>query len=185
MDVFISHSSADSEMAARVEKTLEDGGLEAWLDRSEIHLGALLRNELQTQIKKSRAVILLWSKPAAASRWVAAEVLTAFHLKRFIVPCVLDRTRLPQFLASTVYVDFRKDAAGALKSLSRAAREAPKAANAVLPLMSSQSPELLEFIRVMMLGQAKALEMLGQRRLDDAREIHKRVDDIMRQAEKA
>src|SRR5262249_6379130 len=117
LDVFISHSSADSEAAARVEQTLESDGLTAWLDRSEIRLGVLLRNELQSAIKQSRVVILLWSKPAAASRWVAAEVLTAVHLDRFIVPCLLDRTRLPQFLAPSVYLDFRKDEALALQSL--------------------------------------------------------------------
>lgn len=185
MGVFISHSSADSELAARVEKTLEGDGLEAWLDRSEIRLGSLLRDELQTQLKRSRAVVLLWSKPAASSRWVAAEVLTAFHLGRFIVPCVLDRARLPQFLANTVYVDFRKDEEGALKILSRAARQAPKGANAVSPLLSSQSPELREFIQVTHRGQALVTGMLGQRKLAEAREFQKLVDDIMRKADKA
>lgn len=102
MDAFISHSSADAALAELVESTLENEGLAAWLDKTEISVGAPLRDELQSSIEESRVVVLLWSKAAARSRWVAAEVLTAFHLGRFIVPCVLDKARLPQFLESTV-----------------------------------------------------------------------------------
>jgi len=37
--------------------------------------------------------VLVWSKAAAASRWVAAEILTAFYLpmRRFVIPCVVER----------------------------------------------------------------------------------------------
>ena len=184
LDAFISHSSADSETAARVEQALESDGLKAWLDRSEIRLGALLRNELQTAIEQSRVVILLWSKAAAASRWVAAEVLTAFHLDRFIVPCILDRTRLPQFLAPSVYLDFHKDEAHALKSLGRAVREAPTGANAVPPMMSSQSQELKMAIQAVGQGQWEELAFLQQRKLKEAQEMHALVDAQMRQVER-
>ena len=97
MDAFISHASKDTPMAVQIEEALEDDGLQVWLDHSEIRLGALLRRELQTAIKNSHILILLWSKAAAKSRWVAAEVLTAFHLDRFIVACVYDNTPLPYF----------------------------------------------------------------------------------------
>jgi len=49
-----------------------------------------LGNELLQAIEASRVVVLLWSEAAANSRWVATEVLTSFHLNRFILPCVLD-----------------------------------------------------------------------------------------------
>ncbi|MBA3494640.1 MAG: toll/interleukin-1 receptor domain-containing protein [Gammaproteobacteria bacterium] len=84
MNAFISHASKDVALAARLEELLEEDGLKVWLDHSEIRLGVLLRKELQTAIKNSRVLILLWSKVAAKSRWIAAEVLTAFHLNRFI-----------------------------------------------------------------------------------------------------
>jgi hypothetical protein len=35
-------------MAVKIEGALEDDGLQVWLDHSEIRLGTLLRNELQT-----------------------------------------------------------------------------------------------------------------------------------------
>ena len=73
-DAFISHSSKNTAVAARIEKALETE-YNVWLDHSDIQLGALLRKELQQNIENSRVVILLWSEPAAASRWIAAEVL--------------------------------------------------------------------------------------------------------------
>ena len=68
MDAFVSHASKDATVADRIEALLEEDGLKVWLDKSEIRLGVLLRKELQTAIKKSRVLILLWSKVAAKSR---------------------------------------------------------------------------------------------------------------------
>jgi hypothetical protein len=95
MDTFISHSSKDTVLAARTEELLEEDGLKVWLDHSEIRLRALLRPELQTAIKNSCVLVLLWSQAAAKSRWVAAEVVTAFHLNRFILTCVRGNVELP------------------------------------------------------------------------------------------
>ncbi len=64
MDAFISHASKDVTVAARIEELLEEDGLTVWLDHSEIRLGVLLRKELQTAIKNSRVLVLLWSKAA-------------------------------------------------------------------------------------------------------------------------
>ena len=90
MDAFISHSSKNRLLARKVEASLAAAGLKAWLDDSDLNLGALLRSELQKQIGGSRTVVLLWSKPASQSRWINAEWLTAYHLDKFIVPCKLD-----------------------------------------------------------------------------------------------
>ena len=97
MDCFLSHSSANRTAAVRLEEGLEAGGLSVWLDNSEGRLGVLLANELQAAIRDARVVVLLWSSHAA-TRWIASEWLTAFHLGRFIIPCTLDETPLPQCL---------------------------------------------------------------------------------------
>ncbi len=184
MDAFISHSSTDAALAGRVERALERDGLAAWLDSTEIRVGTLLRDELQAAIKQSRAVVLLWSKSAARSRWVAAEILTAFHLNRFIIACVLDNARLPQFLENTIYLDFRRDEKRQLKTLCRAVREAPRRANALQRVMSARSPELRELTDTIARGQLHELTLLGQWNLDGAREVHALVDDVLRPAEK-
>ena len=183
MNTFISHSSKDTSQSVRIERALEKDGHEVWLDRSDIRLGVLLRAELQSAIRKSRAVVLVWSKPAAASRWVAAEILTAFHLRRFIIPCVVDNTPLPQFLDNTVYLDFRANPKTALRSLRRAAANVPKTANTFSKVMSSQSPDLQEMIRLIVKAQGVELDRLGND-LSGAREMHAVVDAAMKKVEK-
>jgi hypothetical protein len=184
MDAFISHSSADSKLASRIERRLERAGLTAWLDRSEIRIGALLRDELHTSIEKSRVVILLWSKRASASRWVAAEILTGFHLDRFIIACVVDDTRLPQFLESTIWLDFRQNVSAQLETLCRAVREAPAKATTPLPVPSARNSEVQAAIDTAAREQSRELDLLAQWDVDGAREVHARVDGMVRPLEK-
>jgi hypothetical protein len=107
MVAFISHSSANQSMARSVEKALADHGIQSWLDSSDIRAGTLLRAELQDAIAGAGVLVLLWSKPAARSRWVAAELLTAFHLNRFVIPCTLDTGKPPFFLQNTLSLPLR------------------------------------------------------------------------------
>lgn len=174
-DAFISHSSKDTSVAARIEKALETE-YTVWLDHSDLHLGVLLRKELQQNIEDSRVVILLWSEPAAASRWIAAEVLTAYHLDRFIVPCALDETPLPLFLDSTVYLDLRHDEAAQIERLRRRLHDAPNTANALLPRKASRSPECNEVIRLLNQEQHEMLDRIPS---DEARQWQQHLDGAM------
>jgi hypothetical protein len=184
MNIFISHSSKDTSQSVRIEKALEQDGHDVWLDRSDIRLGVLLRAELQSAIRENQAVVLVWSKAAAASRWVAAEIITAFHLKRFIIPCVVDNTPLPQFLDNTVYLDFRANPRTALRSLRRAVGDVPGTANSISKVISSQSPDLQEMVRLIAQTQDVELDRLGKRDLAGAGQMHARVDAAMKKAEK-
>lgn len=183
MNTFISHSSKDTSQSVRIEKALEKDGHEVWLDRSDIHLGVLLRDELQSAIRKSRAVVLVWSKAAAASRWVAGEILTSFHLKRFIIPCVVDNNPLPQFLDNTVYLDFRANPKTALRSLRRAVTDVPRTANTFSKVTSSQNSDLREMIRLIAQAQGIELDRL-EGDLAGAQEMHAVVDAAMKKVEK-
>ena len=122
IDGFISHSSADRAVAVRIEKALEAEGLSVWLDDSEIRYGVLLGSQLRDSIRDAKAMILLWSSDAAASRWVATEWLTAFHVGRFIVPCSLDDTSLPQCLQTSLRLPIRRLTRGVVEDLQRAVR---------------------------------------------------------------
>ena len=185
MNAFISHASKDAALAARLEELLEEDGQKVWLDHSEIRLGVLLRKELQTAIKNSRVLILLWSKAAAKSRWVAAEVLTAFHLNRFIVACVRDNTRLPYFLQNTIYLNLKGRKTDWVERLRRAVRESPDAANEVPIMMSSQSRELQQTIQRIVQGQREVTDRLGNRDLQGAKDKQQLVDGVTVDAEKA
>lgn len=101
-----------------------DHGIQSWLDSSDIRAGALLRTELQDAIASARVLVLLWSKPAARSRWVAAELLTAFHLNRFVIPCMLDASPPPFFLQDTLALNLRPRARDWIDSLVHAVEKA-------------------------------------------------------------
>ena len=171
MDAFISHSSKNRNLAAKVESGLAAAGLDVWLDDTDITLGALLRPELQTSIDRCRVLVLLWSKPASASRWINAEWLTAYHLDKFIVPCTLDDTALPQCLSPTVALPIARLSASALAKLVRAVRDAPASRNPLGPLMRSESRELKETIATIAEGQAAMTNQLGARKLAEAAEV--------------
>src|SRR5882724_1930638 len=157
MKAFISHSSKDVKLALRVERALTKDGLSAWLDRSEIQYGELLRKQLQDAIRGSKAVVLLWSKAAARSRWVASEIISAFHFDRFIIPCVLDGAQLPMFLQSDVQIDFRKSLGPMLAAIPGAVRKAKRKANEYLSIAGGQRAEVLA--TVTQIAQAQAIEM--------------------------
>ena len=90
LDAFISHASKEARFARRLVETLERDGLKAWIDDADVRFGALLRDALQSAIRKCRVLVLVWSKAASESRWVMAEMFTALHSGRYIIPCVLD-----------------------------------------------------------------------------------------------
>jgi hypothetical protein len=182
MDAFISHLSEDAKIAAKVRKTLGGSHL-TWLDRSSLRYGILLRDELQSAIRASRVLILLWSKAASKSRWVASELLSAFHMGHFIVPVTLDKARLPQFLQNTVYLDVARSGERILADLPRAVREAPDTANRFSPIMATQTREQnLAGIKIAAAQQQETALMSTNR--DRARRLHVKADAVIRDAGK-
>jgi hypothetical protein len=171
VDTFISHSSANRSVAAELEKALEAAGLQVWLDDSEITLGALLGKELQDSIRASRVLILLWSRNAASSRWVKSEWLTAFHLNRYIVPCVLDDTLLPQCLQAGTFLRIQQVTEPVVESLLRAVRKAPGNSNPLAPVMRSDSPEVSTAVVQIAAGQNAFLNQLSEREFTQAEEL--------------
>lgn len=179
--VFISHASANLPVALEVQATLE-ARFDPWLDQSDIHLGVLLGKELQQSIAASELVVLIWSKAAAASRWVAAELLTAYHLDRFIVPCVLSGDALPQFLSRSVYCDLRRRRGEVLARLAEQLQRAPRARNEFPALQPYEDSELTKAIDGICAKQASILARLESNRVA-ARELQAELDPEMRAAE--
>lgn len=179
MDVFISHSSRNRAIAARIEAGLTAAGLEVWLDDTDIAAGALLRNELQTSISQCRVLVLLWSEPAAQSRWIQSEWLMAFHLDRFIIPCTVDDAALPQCLQPAVFLPVGRASKAMVDRLARGVREAPDSRNAVLRPMRGVSAELQEAIAGIALGQQTVGDLLGRREVAKAAGVQAQLDDVM------
>ena len=181
--VFISHSSATAAAAARIELAFKAAGFDAWLDNSDLGLGVQLRPELHHSIRNSRAMVLVWSEAASRSRWVSAEILTAFHMDRYILPCVTDDTPLPQFFGHPVYLDMRTATDDGLQRLVQAAERAPESANPLLPLVASPSPELVRACDRLVRGQARVNDALDKRQLAAAARVQRTLDPHMADAE--
>jgi hypothetical protein len=132
-DAFISHSSRDRRTAERVEAAL--GLKRVWFDRSDIRLGSLLGRELLSQIRKSRTLVLVWSKQASTSPWVQSEWISAVNLGKPLIPLVLDKTTLPQCLANTLWQSVRASPAAAIDELVRTVRGRLPRGGSVSPAM--------------------------------------------------
>ena len=182
MDAFISHSSANRSAASELEKALEAAGLQVWLDDSEITLGVLLGKELQDSIRASRVLLLLWSRHAASSRWVKSEWVTAFHLNRYIVPCVLDDTPLPQCLQSDVFLRMRQVTAPVVGRLLSTVRKAPDNSNPLAPVMRSEPPEVSAATVQISSGQNAFLDQLSEREFTKAGQLQVLLNDAVEKA---
>lgn len=161
-DAFISHASANADFAEVLDGALQADKLKTWVDRSNVRFGAMLRNQIRAALQDSRVLVPVWSKAAHDSRWVMSEIFTAFYLQRFIVPCVLGTTPLPQFLANAAYLDRRRDNARIGPELCRAVRAAPDTANEAAPVMVSQTSEVQGLIDGVAAGQYVVLANVGK-----------------------
>src|SRR5262249_52568512 len=181
-NVFISHSSVNLEEAKQVQAALKTGGFDAWLDDSDIRVGVLLGKELQQAIESSRAVGLIWSEAAKQSPWVTTEILTAFHLARFILPYAADATEFPQFLSKSIHRDLTKDRDGVLAKLPQDIQRAPRSRNEFPGVTTYQSPELEKTIHELNDGQMTVLERVGND-LIEADRLQQELDTKMHAAE--
>src|SRR5207302_2367627 len=119
----------------------------------DVRFGALLRDQIQSAIGDSRVLVLVWSKAAFQSRWVMAEMFTAFCLDRFIIPCVVDATPLPQFLGNAAYLDRRREKDRIGQRLCQAVRWAPPGANKPAALLAGQDRLVESVIKGVAAGQ--------------------------------
>jgi hypothetical protein len=132
-DAFISHSSDDRAVAERLETAL--GAKRVWFDRSDIRLGSLLGRELLSNIRKSRTLVLVWSKPASKSPWVQSEWISAVNLGKPVIPLVLGKTPLPQCLANTLWQQIGRTHQDGIGELVRTIRGRLPRGGSVSPAM--------------------------------------------------
>jgi TIR domain-containing protein len=178
-DAFISHASANLEFAEVIGRALKAGKLKTWVDRSDVQFGSLLRNQIRSAIYDSRVLVLLWSEAAFKSRWVMAEIFMALYLERFIIPCVLDTTPLPQFLANAAYLDHQRDKDRIGEELCRAVRAAPAGANEVAAVMVSETLVVQSLINAVSAGQYGVMRAVVSD-VEQAAKANRDVSDALR-----
>ena len=103
MHVFISYNQRDRELATALAVQLRLVGIDVFLDAWEIEPGDSIPGKVNSALGLVDTVLVLWSKDAASSRWVGAELETALalHLEDGflrVVPVRLDQETLPALL---------------------------------------------------------------------------------------
>jgi predicted dithiol-disulfide oxidoreductase (DUF899 family) len=146
-----------------------------------MRLGVLLGDELRDAILDCRVFVLLWSERAAKSRWVNSEWLMALHQDRFIVPCMLDETPLPQCLQNDVALPLPRLTKDAVRRLVREIHDAGDARTPLAPAMRSEPLELTFLIAGIDQRQRQMIEALGSEQYKAA-SIQAALDEVMASA---
>lgn len=125
IQVFLSYSRTDRDLAKRISADLEEAGINVWLDDAETRVGKSILAKLEKGISESRFLAPMFSKSSLESEWVRLEWRTKFteglnNRKITVLPIRLDDCEIPMLLADTDCADFSKDYRKGLGDLLRA-----------------------------------------------------------------
>jgi adenylate cyclase len=92
-DVFVSYARSDEAVARRIANALGRAGLDVWWD-ADLPAHRTYSDVIERNLAEAKAVLVLWSKSAAASQWVRAEADFARNAGK-LVQAQLDGTLPP------------------------------------------------------------------------------------------
>ena len=91
--VFLSYDREDASRAQAIAAALEDAGHDVWWDR-HICGGSQFSKEIEEELAKADAVVVLWSVHSVDSAWVRDEAAAGRDSGR-LVPARIDKTQPP------------------------------------------------------------------------------------------
>jgi len=116
--LFLSHSHTDLACAERIRADLEAAGYEVWKDTQSIAPGSpSWVRAIDSGVRGSAGIIVVWSAHAAASEWVEREILFAQRLKKTIYPVICDGTEPGLLLVAAQYIDSASPCLNAVNQL--------------------------------------------------------------------
>ena len=92
-DVFISYNREDQHRARGIADALESEGLDVWWD-SNLKAGESYDEVTEKNLREAGAVVVLWSKQSAASKWVRAEATIGERCST-LVPAMIEECDRP------------------------------------------------------------------------------------------
>jgi transposase-like protein len=87
--VFLSYSRVDCEYVSRLVEWLEGHGVDAWYDH-DIDYGARWEADIERQLDSAAAVLVVMSRAARRSEWVARELARAKERQLPVLPVLLE-----------------------------------------------------------------------------------------------
>lgn len=146
MQVFISHSHADSHAVERIARRLQGEAHDVWVDSLNLHPGDNIQEKIDEGLHTADVLIVVISKNSFRSRFVQAE-FSAIAMRqlskaeRRIIPVKIDDSEVPSYLASRVYLDLSEDFDAGLDTLVETLRSETPDSLAAPAEPSVASPE--------------------------------------------
>jgi hypothetical protein len=92
--IFISYSRQNKDCAYKIQYQLEAQGYTVWIDKDSIPGGEQWGLEIQKGVQNAHAALILWSKEAAESEYVAKEITYALNKRTtddiLVIPVLLN-----------------------------------------------------------------------------------------------
>ena len=108
--IFISHSTADEEIAAKIAAALDKAGFSSWIDLREIRPGDSFIGKMNEGLADASYMLLLISSASINARWVTREWTAALAARAtVIIPVLIDETQPPPLLADIVHFKIGAD----------------------------------------------------------------------------
>lgn len=105
--LFLSYSRREAPFVDALEAKLEKNGYPVWLDYKSLVPAMPWADQIENGIVAADTFLLVVSKAALASKYVALEWQRAIELNKRIVLVLFESTSLPPELAGCEWVDFR------------------------------------------------------------------------------
>lgn len=112
--VFISHSASteDREIVIAFRSALRRKKFDPYVASFDVQPGRKLKDKVQTNLERSRAVVVIFTPRAQRSEWVSFEMGMASLLGKPIIPVVETGSDPPRSLAGIEYVRFDRETPG-------------------------------------------------------------------------
>lgn len=93
LNVFISHSSEDNEVARKMANYLRRDGAEVWIHYTQLIIESVLPKTIRRAIAASDVVLLIWSRSTMSASCIQSELYSALMFKKPIILCQIDDAR--------------------------------------------------------------------------------------------
>lgn len=112
--LFLSYSSKDDQVAARLAQNLNTCGVDVWFDAWELRVGDDLHQRIADAIGKSKFVAVVVSGRFDSSKWTRGEVSQALSREKaearsLVLPLLIEDVPLPPVLANKKFLYFTED----------------------------------------------------------------------------
>lgn len=120
--IFISHSSRDESAALRLAEDLKRAGLDVWLDKWEIRVGAGITQTIERGLADAKYLAVWLTRASVESGWVQTEWQSKFSSAitsgfTAVLPLLAEDCDIPFLLKDRKYADFRGDYTAGLGDL--------------------------------------------------------------------